>query len=101
MTEALQRTCGTCQFGRRMPNMKINQRLCFGGPPQILVLPAPPQAVKLPDGRMQQITPGTFQLQNARPIVDAHEPECGFYKPKSISEIMQNNINAAPQEAKQ
>ena len=84
MPESFKATCGTCAYGHPSPDKDFRKRLCFGAPPQILIVPQPPQFAKGPDGQMKQISPATIAMQNARPIVPASDPACAQYERRMI-----------------
>lgn len=62
--------CGNCEFGKVLPQ-NIKTRLCWGGPPAVITLPAP----------------GGIQVKSVRPMVDASEPGCGMHRFNDLSSI--------------
>lgn len=58
--------CGTCKFAQPLPN-DLKQKICFGGPPQLIVLPN---------------RNGGLDVQSGRPHVGVMDVACSFYQPK-------------------
>jgi hypothetical protein len=86
----------------------LEQRLCFGQPPQIIVLPGPIRVATSATGEPIKDINGApmhqmeFSLQNARPIVHVNEPPCSLYERKSYGEqIIEVDQDSVPAEAKQ
>ena len=100
MNDIPRKTCGTCAFGI-IHAQDLTKRLCHGNPPQILVLPTPPQFKPGPPGQPPvMVSPGGFSLQNARPIVPATDPACSHYEPRSMMQLAQDNngtVEAKPE----
>lgn len=68
-------TCGICRFGRPVPktgDLRADMesarklRVCFGAPPQLIVIPGP----------------GGFALQTARPNISVDDLACAMFRDK-------------------
>jgi hypothetical protein len=79
------KTCGTCAFGLHLKPIDLTRRHCHGAPPQILTIPQQRMKGIGPAGK--PIAEMTLTLQNARPIVNASDPQCALYQPRTFEDV--------------
>jgi len=62
----MQNKCGSCKHARPIPK-DLTTKVCFGGPPQVIVAPGPR---------------GEVSVQTVRPHVMIQEEACALFQPK-------------------
>jgi hypothetical protein len=78
--------CGTCHFGKIIPQ-DITKRVCWGAPPTAIQMPAPR---------------GQMMTQMTRPVVSVSDDACALYQEKdAMDKARDNDVISAVQQGNQ